>query len=42
MMRAGQELSDLKAGTAIRELYDLRVDPGEQRPPTRPDARYEA
>ena len=33
---------DLKAGTVIRELYDLRVDPGEQRSLIRPDGAYEA
>lgn len=31
MLRAGHDPSELKAGTVIRELYDLRVDPGEHR-----------
>jgi arylsulfatase A-like enzyme len=40
MLRAGQEPLDLEAGTVIRELYDLRVDPGEQRSLIRPDEGY--
>jgi hypothetical protein len=39
-LRAGRELCDLQAGTVIRELYDLRVDPGEQRSLIRPDEGY--
>jgi len=30
-LRAGHNPADLKAGAVIRELYDLRVDPGEHR-----------
>ena len=29
MLRAGRDPSELAAGTVIRELYDLRADPGE-------------
>ena len=31
MLRAGRDPSELKAGTVVRELYDLRIDPGEHR-----------
>ena len=31
MLRAGRDPSQLAAGTVIRELYDLRADPGEHR-----------
>ena len=36
MLRAGRDPSELKAGAAIRELYDLRQDPGEHRSLLRP------
>jgi arylsulfatase A-like enzyme len=42
VLRAGGDPVDLQAGTVIRELYDLRVDPGEQRSLIRPDGAYEA
>jgi arylsulfatase A-like enzyme len=42
MLRAGKDPCDLQAGTVIRELYDLRVDPGEQRSLIRPDGAYTA
>jgi arylsulfatase A-like enzyme len=42
MLRAGFEPAELHAGTVIRELYDLRVDPGEQRSLIRPDEAYSA
>jgi arylsulfatase A-like enzyme len=41
-VRAGLDPAGLRAGTAIRELYDLRVDPGEQRSLIRPDEAYSA
>jgi len=37
MLRAGRDPSELKAGTVIRELYDLRSDPGEHRSMLHPD-----
>jgi hypothetical protein len=40
MLRAGLEPCELQAGTVIRELYDLRVDPGGQRSLIRPDEAY--
>ena len=40
--RAGEHSGDLRAGTVIRELYGLRVDPSEQRSLLRPDGAYEA
>ena len=40
-IRAGREPCELGAGTVIRELYDLQVDPGEQRSLIRPDGAYE-
>jgi arylsulfatase A-like enzyme len=42
MLRAGRDPAGLRAGTVIRELYDLRVDPGEHRSLLRPDRAYEA
>ena len=41
MLRAGQDPCNLQAGTVIRELYDLRVDPDEQRSLIRLDHVYE-
>ena len=37
MLRAGRDPAELEAGAVIRELYDLRIDPGEHRSLLRPN-----
>ena len=42
LLRAGRDPGELAAGTVVRELYDLRGDPGEHRSLLRADASDEA
>ena len=41
LLRSGRDPSELAAGTVIRELYDLRGDPGEHLSMLRPDRKDE-